>query len=95
MFILTVKGFEEDGAYALEDSDGEKILLMFEEEDDAVRYAMQLEEEDYPEMRVVEVDEETAIKACELYNYEYNVITPDDIIVPPKNNDLLSENKMA
>lgn len=95
MFILTVKGFEEDGAYALEDSEGERILLMFEEEDDAIRYAMQLEEDDYPEMRVVEVDEETAIKACELYDYEYNVITPDDIIVPPQDNDLLPENKMA
>ena len=95
MFILTVKGFEEDGAYALEDSEGERILLMFEEEDDAIRYALQLEEEDYPEMRVVEVDEETAIKACELYDYEYNVITPDDIIVPPKDNDLFQTDKMA
>ena len=39
MFILAVKGFEEDGAFSLENDDGEKILIMFEEEDDADRYA--------------------------------------------------------
>ena len=92
MFILTVKGFEEDGAFALETEDGDKVLLLFEEEDDAERYARLLEYEDYPDMNVVEVDEETAIKACELYEYEYNIITPDDILVPPKNNDLLQKN---
>ena len=95
MFILTVKGFEDDGAYALESSEGEKILLMFEEEDDAIRYALMLEDQDYPEMNVVEVDDDSAIKACEMFDYEYNVITADDIVVPPKNNDLLQKNKMA
>jgi len=39
MFILAVKGFEEDGAFSLENDDGDKVLLMFEEEDDADRYA--------------------------------------------------------
>ena len=37
MFILAVKGFEEDGAFSLENDDGEKVLIMFEEEDDADR----------------------------------------------------------
>jgi hypothetical protein len=95
MFILTVKGFEEDGAFALETEDGDKVLLLFEEEDDAERYARLLEYEDYPDMNVVEVDDDSAIRACELYEYEYNIITPDDILVPPKNNDLLQKNKMA
>ena len=38
MFILTVKGYEEDGAFAVHGDDGEKVLLMFEEEEDADRY---------------------------------------------------------
>ena len=37
MFILAVKGYEEDGAFALEGKTGDKVLLMFEEEDDATR----------------------------------------------------------
>ena len=55
MFILTIKGYEEDGAFALEGKTGDKVLLMFEEEDDATRYALQLEDNDYPEMLVVVV----------------------------------------
>ena len=56
---------------------------MFEEEDDAVRYAMMLEEEDYPEMHVIEVEDEVMIKTCEVHDYNYTVITEDDIVIPP------------
>ena len=28
MFILAVKGFEEDGAFSIENDDGDKVLLM-------------------------------------------------------------------
>lgn len=88
MFILTIKGLEEEGAYAVEREDGEKVLLLFEESDDAVRYALMLEEEDEnPEMDVIEVDDKAAIKTCEMYNYEYNIITPDDIVIPPRKSD--------
>ena len=61
MFILTIKGYEEDGAFALEGKTGDKVLLMFEEEDDATRYALQLEDNDYPEMLVVEVDDDALL----------------------------------
>ena len=37
MFILAVKGYEEDGAFSIENDDGDRVLLMFEEED-AVSY---------------------------------------------------------
>ena len=38
MYILTIKGQEEEGAYAVADDDGERALYLFEEEDDAIRY---------------------------------------------------------
>ena len=38
MFILTIEGHEQDGAYAVADEDGERALYLFEEEDDAIRY---------------------------------------------------------
>ena len=94
MFILAVKGFEEDGAFSLENDDGDKVLLMFEEEDDADRYVGLMEVDDFPEMNIIEVDDAVAIKACQVHNYVYNVITPEDIIVPPKN-DPFRKNKMA
>ena len=94
MFILTVKGYEDEGAFAIEDDNGERVLLMFEEEDDADRYVGLMEVDDFPEMNIIEVDDAVAIKACQVHNYVYNVITPEDIIVPPKN-DPFRKNKMA
>ena len=83
MYILTVAGKENEGAYSVKDSEGSQILYLFEEEDDATRYAMMLEQEDYPEMNVIEVEDEVMIKTCEVHDYNYTVITSDDIVVPP------------
>ena len=88
MFLLTLRDEKNDGAYAVQDNQGDKVLFLFEEEDDAERYAMQLEEPEDTEMDVVEVDDELAIKTCKMYNYKYAVITPNDIVIPPKNDKL-------
>ena len=94
MFILAVKGFEDEGAFSIENDDGERVLIMFEEEDDADRYAELIDsEEDWPEMSVIEIDNDVAIRACEIHNYMYNIIRPDDIVIPP--NDPVQEDKMA
>ena len=84
MFILTVAGKENDGAYSVADDDGNQILYLFEEEDDAVRYAMMLENSEYPEMHVLEVEDEVMVRTCEVHNYNYTIITSDDIVIPPK-----------
>jgi hypothetical protein len=86
MYLLSLKGRKDDGAFALSDKYGEKVLFLFEEEDDATRYAMMIEEDpNYEkEMEVIEVDDELAIKTCVVYNYKYTIITSDDIVVPPK-----------
>jgi len=85
MFILTINGRETEGAYSVIDDEGEHILYLFEEEDDAVRYAMMLEEDGYPEMHVIEIEDEVMIKTCEMHGYQYTLITPDDIVIPPSN----------
>ena len=83
MFLITIRGRESEGAYSVLDDDGEHILYLFENEDDAVRYAMMLEEDGYPEMHVIEVDDESVIKTCKMHGYQYAIITPNDIVVPP------------
>lgn len=87
MYILALSGKEEEGAYALTDPDGVQVLYLFEEEEDAIRYAFLLEAEDFPPLTPVEVDSDSAIKTCERYNYNYAVITPDDLIIPPFDNE--------
>ena len=88
MFLLTLKDQKEDGAFAVQDKYGEKVLFLFEEEDDATRYALMLEDQEEKGMDVVEVDDDLAIKTCKMYNYRYAVIKPEDIVIPPKNDNL-------
>jgi len=85
MFLLTVKDNKDDGAYAVQDRYGHKVLFLFQEEDDATRYSLMLEDEEGTYMDVVEVDDDLAIKTCKLHNYKYAVITSNDIVIPPKN----------
>ena len=89
MFILTINGKEKEGAYSVTDDEGEQILYLFEEEDDAVRYAMMLEEDGYPEMHVIEIEDKVMLKTCEMHGYQYTVITPDDIVIPPTDHDFI------
>lgn len=88
MYLLTLKDKKDDGAYAVSNKYGEKVLFLFEEEDDATRYALMLEDEEDKTMEIVEVDDELAIKTCIIHNYKYAVITPNDIVIPPKNDNL-------
>jgi len=87
MYILTVAGKENDGAYSVGNIEGEQVLYLFEQEDDAVRFALQLEDQDYPEMHVIEVDDDLMLKTCNMNDYRYTVITENDIVIPPLKHD--------
>jgi hypothetical protein len=89
MFILTISGRESEGAYSVPNDDGEKILYIFEEEDDAIRYAMMLEDSGSPEMHVIEIEDDLMIKTCEMHDYKYAVITANDIVIPPREHDFI------
>lgn len=84
MYILCLRGKENEGAFALQDEDGEKSLLMFIEEDDADRCLGMLEADDYPPLTVVEVDDDQIIEMCESMGNEYTIIGPDELIIPPQ-----------
>ena len=88
MYILTVIGKESEGAYSVINDNGDKILYIFEEEDDALRYVMMIEEEeDSPDMNVIEVDDKVMLSTCEIHGYEYAIITKNDIVIPPPKSD--------
>ena len=92
MYLLTLKDKKDEGAYSVQDTYGDKVLFLFEEEDDAIRNAMMLEDSDMDqyqrEMDVIEVPDDLAIKTCRMHNYKYSVITPNDIVIPPKNDNV-------
>ena len=84
MYILTIYGKETEGAYSVVDAEGEEILYLFEDDDDAMRYAMMLEDEGSPEMHVIEIDDDIMIKTCEIHDYKYAIITKNDLVIPPE-----------
>ena len=92
MYLLTISDRQDNGAYAVLNRYGEKVLFMFEEEDDAERYAMMLEEDENKELSVIEIDDALAILTCKRYNYKYAVITANDIVIPPPKDDNVSKN---
>jgi len=92
MYLLTLDKKQENGAYAVLNRYGEKVLFMFEEEDDAERYRLMLESDEDKKMDVIEIDDALAIRTCKMYNYKYAVITPNDIVIPPPKDDNVSKN---
>ena len=92
MYLLTLDKKQENGAYAVLNRYGEKVLFMFEEEDDAERYRLMLESDEDKKMDVIEIDDALAISTCKMYNYKYAVITPNDIVIPPSKDDNFSKN---
>lgn len=87
MFIITIDGREDEGAYSVRNQHGEQVLYIFEEEDDAVRFGMMLEDAGSPEMNIVEVEEELLIQACEIHGHQYIIFDSNDIVIPPEEND--------
>ena len=85
MYIITVDGKEKDGAYSVIDEEGDQVLYIFAQEDDALRYSMQLEELEYPKMKILEINDELMVKTCELHDHKYSIITPNDVVIPPDN----------
>ena len=87
MHIITVKGMSQEGAYAVVNDYGEKVVFMFEEKDDAERYAQQLEAQDHPPMHVVTLKDSVAFAACERSGTRYTVISKEDLVIPPPKDD--------
>jgi hypothetical protein len=88
MYVLALRGREDEGLYSVDDEDGDRILYLFREEDDAERYVGLLEADGFPQLSVLEVDEKSTLAICETNGYTYVIIEPDDLIVPPNlNND--------
>ena len=95
MYILSLAGKEGEGAYAVTNDDGQKALYLFQQEDDATRYAGLLEANESTALTVVEIDATLAVETCHKNKYKYVIITPDDIVIPPKDYDNIQDDTVA
>ena len=85
MYVLTLEDHAE-GVYSVYDDQKNRVIPIFQIEDDADRYLTMLEDRDYPAMTVVEMEEHVIIGACQDRGQRFSIITPDDFLIPP--NDL-------
>mgnify|MGYP001178798123 FL=1 len=84
MYILTLAD-KVEGVFSVLDEDGDQIIPIFEDSDDAERYnGMMVIDPTNPKLQVVEIDEDLIVNACEERYHKYAIITKDDFLIPPK-----------
>ena len=76
---------ENEGIHTVQKGDRNKIL-MFQEQDDALRFAMMLEAQDFPVPTVEAIDSEEIKVFCEKANYDWEIVEAGKLAVPPESN---------
>ena len=86
MYIVTLLD-KPEGVYSVYDEQKNRVIPIFQIEDDADRYLTMLEDRDYPAMTVVEMEDHVIIGACQDRGQRFSIITPDDFLIPPDDSD--------
>ena len=73
---------DNEGIYSTQVGD-RNVILMFEQEDDAVRYADQLEAEDFPKPTVEGIDPEEIEEFCQDSDYDFILVNSEMLVTPP------------
>ena len=76
---------ENEGIHTLRIGDRNKVL-MFESEDDAIRFGLLLEAQDFPEATVEEMDAEEIEEFCQSADYDWELIPEGALVIPPETN---------
>ncbi|MGK7933317.1 MAG: DUF3110 domain-containing protein [Microcystaceae cyanobacterium] len=86
VFVLLFNaGTDKEGIHTLQIGDRHKIL-MFKLEDDATRYALQLEAQDFPVPTVEAIDSMEIEEFCRQADYDWEIVNEDKTIIPPEQN---------
>ncbi len=88
MFIVTLED-QPEGVFSVwsDSNPKERIVPLFQVEDDAERYCYQLDNDpDYPPMQVLEIEDHVIIGACQERGQLFTIVSPDDLLVPPIDN---------
>nr|WP_330359492.1 DUF3110 domain-containing protein [Moorena bouillonii] len=76
---------ENEGIHTIQ-IDDRQTVLMFEEEDDATRFALLLEAQDFPTATVEAIDLEEIEEFCQSAGYESELVTEGMLAMPPETN---------
>jgi hypothetical protein len=76
---------DNEGIHTIQMGDRNKVL-MFESEDDATRYALLLEAQDFPTPSIEALDSEEIEQFCREANYDWEIIGEGMLEIPPDKN---------
>ncbi|WP_019498552.1 DUF3110 domain-containing protein [Pseudanabaena sp. PCC 6802] len=76
---------DNQGIYARWEG-GQNIVLAFTDEDDATRYSLMLEAQDFLCPQPEPIDEEELKAFCEEAGYRLEIVREDDLALPPERN---------
>jgi hypothetical protein len=86
VFVLLYNaGTETEGIHTIQMGEVNKVL-MFESEDDATRYALLLEAQDFPVPTVERIDSEEVEEFCQSAGYETELVKEGMLAIPPESN---------
>lgn len=86
IFVLLINaGTENEGIHTLQ-MGGRNRVLMFESEDDAMRYALMLEAQDFPAPTVEAFPSDEIEEFCRDAGYEWELVEAGRLELPPELN---------
>lgn len=83
--LLFNAGTDNEGIHTVQIGE-RNTILMFQEKDDALRYAGLLEAQDFPEATVETIDSEEVEQFCSQADYEWKVVESGQLEIPPEKN---------
>ncbi|MEO0407289.1 MAG: DUF3110 domain-containing protein [Cyanobacteria bacterium P01_A01_bin.135] len=82
--LLFNAGTDSEGIHTLKTSDDRNIVLMFEDRDDAERYTLMLEAQDFLVPTVEPFDQSDIEDFCQGAGYECKLVSKGDLELPPE-----------
>ena len=76
---------ENEGIHTIRVGERNKVLI-FESEDDATRFALMLDAQDFPTATVEGIDAEEIKEFCESADYDWEIIADGALALPPETN---------
>ena len=83
--LLFNAGTDNEGIHSL-DTNGRNTVLMFEQEDDALRFGLMLEAQDFPSPTVEAFDQSDIEDFCQGAGLDYKQVPAGTLVTPPENN---------
>jgi hypothetical protein len=82
--LLFNAGTDNEGIHSLQ-ANGRNTVLMFEDKDDAIRFGLLLEAQDFPSPTIEEFDQAEIEEFCLEAGFDYKLIPAGALMLPPEN----------